>query len=305
MSTVIEFKNVCKDFKIVKHREGIKGSIRDLFSREYKTVHAVNNISMFISQGEIVGYLGPNGAGKSTTIKMMTGIMEPTSGQVIVNGNIPYKNRTRNAKEIGVVFGQRSQLWWSLPLVESFKILKEIYHISDNDYNEMLDLYKSLINITDLLDKPVRQMSLGQRTLSDILAAFLHNPKVVFLDEPTIGLDNNSKKRLMKLLRKLKTRYSKTIIIVTHDVDMLYEIVDNVVVLNEGVVVKEGSKIDVFANVELLDNNNTPVPSVIRFEKMIYDKTGIDLGYLKDMNSLVRKIKEVKDELREVGTKYD
>ena len=125
------------------------------------------------------------------------------------------------------------------------------------------------------------------------------------MDEPTIGLDNNSKKRLMKLLRKLKTRYSKTIIIVNHDVDMLYEIVDNVVVLNEGVVVKEGSKIDVFANVELLDNNNTPVPSVIRFEKMIYDKTGIDLGYLKDMNSLVRKIKEVKDELREVGTRYD
>ena len=145
----------------------------------------------------------------------------------------------------------------------------------------------------------------GEKRLVAIASVLISNPKLLIMDEPTIGLDNNSKKRLMKLLRKLKTRYSKTIIIVTHDVDMLYEIVDNVVVLNEGVVVKEGSKIDVFANVELLDNNNTPVPSVIRFEKMIYDKTGIDLGYLKDMNSLVRKIKEVKDELREVGMKYD
>ena len=145
----------------------------------------------------------------------------------------------------------------------------------------------------------------GEKRLVAIASVLISNPKLLIMDEPTIGLDNNSKKRLMKLLRKLKTRYSKTIIIVTHDVDMLYEIVDNVVVLNEGVVVKEGSKIDVFANVELLDNNNTPVPSVIRFEKMIYDKTGIDLGYLKDMNSLVRKIKEIKDELREVGTKYD
>ena len=145
----------------------------------------------------------------------------------------------------------------------------------------------------------------GEKRLVAIASVLISNPKLLIMDEPTIGLDNNSKKRLMKLLRKLKTRYSKTIIIVTHDVDMLYEIVDNVVVLNEGVVVKEGSKIDVFANVELLDNNNTPVPSVIRFEKMIYDKTGIDLGYLKDMNSLVRKIKEVKDELRKVGTRYD
>ena len=145
----------------------------------------------------------------------------------------------------------------------------------------------------------------GEKRLVAIASVLISNRKLLIMDEPTIGLDNNSKKRLMKLLRKLKTRYSKTIIIVTHDVDMLYEIVDNVVVLNEGVVVKEGSKIDVFANVELLDNNNTPVPSVIRFEKMIYDKTGIDLGYLKDMNSLVRKIKEVKDELREVGTRYD
>ena len=189
MSAIIEIKNVSKEFKVLNRREGLKGSIKDLFSRDYKIVRAVDSISMNIQQGEIVGYLGPNGAGKSTTIKMMTGVLEPTSGEILVDGNIPYKNRTKNAQKIGVVFGQRTQLWWALPLIESFKILKEIYQIGDKQYDEMIELYKSLVDIEPLLHKPVRQTSLGQRTLSDILAAFLHDPKIVFLDEPTIGLD--------------------------------------------------------------------------------------------------------------------
>ena len=189
MSHIIEIRNVTKEFKVLNRREGLKGSLRVLFSRDYKIVRAVDNVSMDIDQGEIVGYLGPNGAGKSTTIKMMTGVLEPSSGEILVNGAAPYKNRTRNAQEIGVVFGQRSQLWWALPLVESFKILKDIYQIDDKQYSDMMDLYRSLVDIEPLLHKPVRQMSLGQRTLSDILAAFLHDPKIVFLDEPTIGLD--------------------------------------------------------------------------------------------------------------------
>ena len=277
MSTVIEFKNVCKDFKIVKHREGIKGSIRDLFSREYKTVHAVNNISMFISQGEIVGYLGPNGAGKSTTIKMMTGIMEPTSGQVIVNGNIPYKNRTRNAKEIGVVFGQRSQLWWSLPLVESFKILKEIYHISDNDYNEMLDLYKSLLNITDLLDKPVRQMSLGQRTLSDILAAFLHNPKVVFLDEPTIGLDVSIKSKIRSLIYNLNRKKNTTDILTTHDMGDVDALCQRIIVIDKGKILYDNDREKLkklfgsYRTLKLLFNEEFYSDKLDELEKMLSD----------------------------------
>ncbi|MBO4748485.1 MAG: ATP-binding cassette domain-containing protein, partial [Clostridiales bacterium] len=184
MENAIVMKNVCKDFKILNRHEGLKGSIRDLFSRDYKTISAVKDVSLEIAKGEIIGYLGPNGAGKSTTIKMMTGVLEPTSGEILVNGVVPYKERTKNSEHIGVVFGQRSQLWWSLPLIESFRLLRDIYMVPKKEYEDMLELYRSLVDIEPILHKPVRQMSLGQRTLSDILAAFLHNPAIVFLDEP-------------------------------------------------------------------------------------------------------------------------
>ncbi|MBP5310324.1 MAG: ATP-binding cassette domain-containing protein, partial [Lachnospiraceae bacterium] len=195
----IVMKGIVKEFKVLNRREGLKGSFMDLFSRDYRIVTAVDDISVKIPKGQIVGYLGPNGAGKSTTIKMMTGVLEPTRGEIMVNGCVPYKNRTKNAENIGVVFGQRSQLWWSLPLIESFKLLKEIYLIPDKEYEEMIKLYESLVDLEPLLHKTVRQMSLGQRTLSDILAAFLHNPKIVFLDEPTIGLDVSMKAKIREL----------------------------------------------------------------------------------------------------------
>ena len=234
MSAIIEIKHVTKEFKVLNRREGLKGSIRDLFSRDYKTVRAVNDISMSIEQGEIVGYLGPNGAGKSTTIKMMTGVLEPTSGEILVGGNVPYRNRTKNAQEIGVVFGQRTQLWWALPLIESFKILKDIYQISDADYDEMLKLYQSLVDIEPLLHKPVRQMSLGQRTLSDILAAFLHNPKIVFLDEPTIGLDVSMKAKIRTLIHALNQQKHTTVILTTHDMGDVDALCQRIVIIDKG-----------------------------------------------------------------------
>lgn len=234
MSPIIEIKNVSKEFKVLNRREGLKGSLRDLFSRDYKIVRAVDNISMQIEQGDIVGYLGPNGAGKSTTIKMMTGVLEPTSGEIFVNGNVPYANRTKNAQEIGVVFGQRSQLWWALPLVESFRILKDIYQISDADYESMLSLYKSLVDIEELLHKPVRQMSLGQRTLSDILAAFLHNPKIVFLDEPTIGLDVSMKSKIRTLIQALNSQKNTTVILTTHDMGDVDALCRRIVIIDKG-----------------------------------------------------------------------
>ncbi len=234
MSNIIEIKNITKEFKVLNRREGLKGSLKDLFSRDYKIVRAVDNISMSIKQGEIVGYLGPNGAGKSTTIKMMTGILEPTSGEILVGGNVPYQNRTKNAQEIGVVFGQRSQLWWALPLIESFKILKDIYGVSDEDYNDMLTLYKSLVDIEPLLHKPVRQMSLGQRTLSDILAAFLHNPKIVFLDEPTIGLDVSMKAKIRTLIHALNKEKNTTVILTTHDMGDVDALCERIVIIDKG-----------------------------------------------------------------------
>lgn len=234
MSNIIEIKNITKEFKVLNRREGLKGSLKDLFSRDYKIVRAVDNISMSIKQGEIVGYLGPNGAGKSTTIKMMTGILEPTSGEILVGGNVPYQNRTKNAQEIGVVFGQRSQLWWALPLIESFKILKDIYGVSDEDYNDMFTLYKSLVDIEPLLHKPVRQMSLGQRTLSDILAAFLHNPKIVFLDEPTIGLDVSMKAKIRTLIHALNKEKNTTVILTTHDMGDVDALCQRIVIIDKG-----------------------------------------------------------------------
>lgn len=234
MSNIIEIKNVTKEFKVLNRREGLKGSIKDLFSRDYKTVRAVDSISMNIEQGEIVGYLGPNGAGKSTTIKMMTGVLEPTTGEILVNGNVPYKDRTKNAQEIGVVFGQRTQLWWSLPLIESFKILKDIYQIPDESYDNIIKLYKSLVDIEPLLHKPVRQMSLGQRTLSDILAAFLHDPKIVFLDEPTIGLDVSMKSKIRSLILALNKERNTTVILTTHDMGDVDALCRRIVIIDKG-----------------------------------------------------------------------
>ena len=230
----IVMRNVVKEFKVLNRHEGLKGSIRDLFSRDYKTITAVDNISVNIKAGEIVGYLGPNGAGKSTTIKMMSGVLEPTRGEILVNGVVPYKNRTRNAENIGVVFGQRSQLWWSLPLIESFKLLKEIYMIPTADYDRMLELYRELADIENLLHKPVRQMSLGQRTLSDILAAFLHNPKIVFLDEPTIGLDVSMKAKIRELIKGLNKEKNTTVILTTHDMGDVDALCQRIIIIDHG-----------------------------------------------------------------------
>lgn len=175
MEPVITLNDVSKEFKVLKSREGIKGSIQNLFSRDYKIVNAVNHISMRIEQGEIIGYLGPNGAGKSTTIKMMSGVLVPTSGEIRVNGLVPYKSRRENSEKIGVVFGQRSQLWWSLPLIESFKLLRDIYQIPQKEYEDTLAFYESIVDIKGLYSKPVRQMSLGQLLMGGLTLIYAWN----------------------------------------------------------------------------------------------------------------------------------
>ncbi len=236
MEPRIQLKSVSKEFKTLNRREGLKGSIKDLFSRDYNIVKAVNDISMRIMDGEMVGYLGPNGAGKSTTIKMMTGVLEPTTGEILVNGRIPYRNRSQNAQEIGVVFGQRSQLWWALPVIESFNILRDIYQIDHKAYKGMLEYYESLVDIRSLYNKPVRQLSLGQRTLCDILAAFLHNPSVVFLDEPTIGLDVSMKSKIRDLIKSLNKEKGTTVILTTHDMGDVDALCKRIVIIDKGKV---------------------------------------------------------------------
>jgi ABC-2 type transport system ATP-binding protein len=238
---IVEFKNVSKHYKVLNRHEGIAGGLRDLFSRDYKTVKAVDDVSFSVEAGEIVGYLGPNGAGKSTTIKMMTGVLMPTSGDITVNGRIPYKDRTKTAQNIGVVFGQRSQLWWSLPLIESFKILRDIYDITEEDYAKQIKLYESLVDLEPLYHKPVREMSLGQRTLCDILAAFLHNPAVVFLDEPTIGLDVAMKAKIRELIKTLNRVNNTTIILTTHDIGDVDALCRRIVIIDKGVMIYDDS----------------------------------------------------------------
>jgi len=241
MEPVIELREVGKTFKVLNRREGLKGSVQDLFSRDYNMVHAVSDISMSIQKGEMVGYLGPNGAGKSTTIKMMTGVLEPSSGEILVNQKVPYRNRTENAKNIGVVFGQRTQLWWALPVIESFKILKDIYQISDLDYKNQMEFYESIVDLSSLYQKPVRQMSLGQRTLSDILAAFLHNPSIVFLDEPTIGLDVSMKSKIRELITALNKEKQTTVILTTHDMGDVDALCKRIAIIDKGKMLYDDS----------------------------------------------------------------
>lgn len=237
MDAIISMSHVDKTFKVLKRREGIKGSIRDLFSREHTMLHAVKDVSLEIMPGEMVGYLGPNGAGKSTTIKMMTGVLEPTGGEILVNGRVPYENRAKNAQDIGVVFGQRSQLWWSLPVIESFKILKDIYRIPEQVYKDNLEYYDAIIGAGELYHKTVREMSLGQRTLCDILAAFLYNPRVVFMDEPTIGLDVSMKGKIRTLVSNLNQNMGTTVVLTTHDMGDVDALCKRIVIIDKGTVI--------------------------------------------------------------------
>lgn len=185
----IHINNVTKHYRVLKRREGLGGAVRDLFSRNYETVKAVDSISLVIEPGELVGFIGPNGAGKSTTIKMLSGVLEPTSGIIEVDGFVPYRQRRRYVERIGIVFGQRTQLWWDLAVIESFKLLKEVYGIGDAAFSQNLGLFDEIAGLKELYGKPVRSLSLGQRMLCDIAASFIHDPCTIFLDEPTIGLD--------------------------------------------------------------------------------------------------------------------
>lgn len=281
MEPIIEIKNLTKTFKVLNRHEGLKGSIHDLFSRDYKYVNAVDDISLNISPGEIVGYLGPNGAGKSTTIKMMTGILEPSGGEIIVNGLIPYKKRIVNAQNIGVVFGQRTQLWWALPVIESFKILKEIYNINTTAYEENMKMFDSIVNLSSLYMKPVRQMSLGQRTLCDIVASFLHDPKIVFLDEPTIGLDVSMKSKIREIIRYINKSKGTTIILTTHDIGDIEALCKRAIIIDKGKIVYDNdfsqlkNKFGKYRTLKLEKSSNSESnENIYTIVKEINDKCG-------------------------------
>lgn len=237
----IAVKDLYKDFYVnIAKGSGMSGMIQSLFSRERKTVEAVKGLNFEIDEGEIVGFLGPNGAGKSTTIKMMTGILTPTSGEISVCGLVPYKKRQQNAKNIGAVFGQRTQLWWDLPVKESFALLRKMYEVDNNTYQENISYFTELLDMEEFMERPVRQLSLGQRMRCDLAAAFLHNPKIIYLDEPTIGLDITSKKRIRECIKETNHNRKTTIILTTHDMTDIEQLASRVLVINHGQMIFDG-----------------------------------------------------------------
>lgn len=241
----IEIKNLSKTFKKPIRGEGLKGMIKTLFSRKYEEIKAVKDISFSIEEGEIVGYIGANGAGKSTTIKMMCGILHPTSGSVAINSKSFEKHRQEINKEIGVVFGQKTQLWWDIPLIETFKILKSIYEISDEKYNERFNYLCDLLDLRPFLKQNVRQLSLGQRMRADFAAALLHSPKLVYLDEPTIGLDVLVKDKIRKAIKELNKKDNTTVILTTHDMKDIEELCNRIIIIDKGTILYDGSLHDI------------------------------------------------------------
>ena len=238
---IISVKNLSKTFKKPIREEGIRGMIKSLFSRKYDEVKAVNDISFDIEQGEIVGYIGANGAGKSTTIKMMCGILYPTSGTVNVDGMSFDKDRQKINKDMGVVFGQKTQLWWDIPLIETFKILKSIYEVSDDEYNERFEYLCDLLDLKPFLSQTVRSLSLGQRMRADFAAALIHSPKIVYLDEPTIGLDVLVKDKIRSAIKDLNKKYNTTVILTTHDMKDIEELCNRIIIIDKGKILYDGS----------------------------------------------------------------
>ena len=240
----VEAVNLVKEFRTFQRREGLGGAVRDLFARNYSRLKAVDSVSFTLTPGEMVGYIGPNGAGKSTSVKMLTGILVPTSGSVAANGFTPYRERMAYTRTIGAVFGQRTQLWWDIAVVESFRLLKRIYDVSDRDYEARMARFDEILEIKRYLHQPVRKLSLGERMRCDLAAALLHNPPLLFLDEPTIGLDLLAKESIREFLKEVNRNFGTTILLTTHDLLDIEELCSRLMIIDRGRILFDGPLAD-------------------------------------------------------------
>lgn len=256
---MIEVKNLTKTFKVSRRDQGFGEAVKALFNRKYEIVHALKDVSFTINEGEMVGYIGPNGAGKSTTIKIMSGILNPDSGQCVINGRTPWKDRVDHVRDIGVVFGQRSQLWWDVPVVDSFELIKDIYRVSQEEYKRSSDELIEMLQIGDLIKTPARQLSLGQRMRCEIAASLIHSPKILFLDEPTIGLDAISKIAVRDFINKINKERKITVILTTHDTQDIEALTKRIILIGKGKVLLDGQLEDLkeqFKAKIQVDNDN-------------------------------------------------
>ncbi len=238
---LIEVNHLVKNFKVSEKEKGLKGALKSIVHRQIKIVRAVDDISFTIDKGEIVAYIGPNGAGKSTTVKMLSGILTPTSGDILIDGLSPQKNRKQVVRNLGVVFGQRSQLNWDLRLGESYELLKRIYQIDNAQFKQNLETMNEILEINKIINTPVRQLSLGQRMRGDLAAAMLHSPPILFLDEPTIGLDVEAKYSIRKFIKEINSSKGTTVILTTHDLGDIQALCSRLIIINKGVIIEDGS----------------------------------------------------------------
>ncbi len=242
---MITLEHVSKTYKVSKRDAGFSSAWKALFHREYEYIHALDDVSFTIGDGEMVGYIGPNGAGKSSTIKILSGILTPDGGVCTVNGITPWKNRIEHTRRIGVVFGQRTQLWWDVPVMDSYELLKEIYRIDTHTYQNNLERLTAMLNLSELLKTPARQLSLGQRMRCEIAASLLHSPPLLFLDEPTIGLDAVSKLAVRDFIRQLNQEQNTTVILTTHDMQDIEALTNRIILIGKGKILLDGSMDDI------------------------------------------------------------
>lgn len=242
---MIEVQHLSKTFRVAKRGAGFGQALKSLFCKEYEEIKALDDISFSIREGEMVGYIGPNGAGKSSTIKILSGILTPDSGFCRIDGRVPWEDRIAHVKDIGVVFGQRSQLWWDVPVIDSYELLKDIYSIPEGVYLKNLEELTSLLNLEELLKTPTRQLSLGQRMRCEIAASLLHSPKILFLDEPTIGLDAVSKLAVRDFILKCNQMYHTTVILTTHDMQDIEALTNRIIMIGKGKILLDGTLDDI------------------------------------------------------------